>query len=80
MQSAWPVSCGSGSAKGGMAKPASGQADAQAGDFEDAYQRKWIARLIVSAARSHMAFGLMLHDLASGRVGTGSTVGAEAQD
>ena len=48
--------------KGVVAELASGRTDAMAGDFEDADQRKWIARAVVSAARSHVAFGLRLKD------------------
>jgi type IV secretion system T-DNA border endonuclease VirD2 len=46
--------------KGIVAELASGRTDALAGDFEDAGQRKWIARAVVSAAKSHVAFGLTL--------------------
>ena len=48
--------------KGVVAEIASGRTDALAGDFEDAGQRKWIARAVVSAAKSHVAFGLTLRD------------------
>jgi type IV secretion system T-DNA border endonuclease VirD2 len=48
--------------KGVVAELASGRTDALAGDFEDAGQRKWIARAVVSAAKSHVAFGLTLKD------------------
>ena len=41
---------------------ASGQTDALAMDFEEADQRTWIARAIISAAKSHVAFGLTLRD------------------
>ena len=44
------------------AELASGRTDALAGDFEDAGQRKWIARAVVSAAKSHVAFGLTLRE------------------
>lgn len=46
--------------KGVVAELASGRTDALAEDFEDADQRKWIARAVVSAAKSHVAFGLTL--------------------
>ncbi len=46
--------------KGVVAELASGRTDTLAGDFEDADQRKWIARAVVSAAKSHVAFGLTL--------------------
>jgi type IV secretion system T-DNA border endonuclease VirD2 len=45
-----------------VAELASGRTDQLAGDFEDAGQRKWIARAVVSAAKSHVAFGLTLKD------------------
>jgi type IV secretion system T-DNA border endonuclease VirD2 len=45
-----------------VAELASGRTDALAGDFEDAEQRKWIARAIVSATKSHVAFGLTLRE------------------
>ncbi len=48
--------------KGVVAELASGRTDALAGDFEDADQRKWIARAVVSAAKSHVAFGLTLKE------------------
>ncbi|EEW24992.1 relaxase/mobilization nuclease domain-containing protein [Rhodobacter ferrooxidans] len=48
--------------KGVVAELASGQTDALAGDFADADQRKWIARSVVSAAKSHVAFGLTLKE------------------
>ncbi|MGV8954174.1 MAG: hypothetical protein ACOH2M_23955, partial [Cypionkella sp.] len=46
--------------KGVVAGLASGRTDALTGDFEDADQRRWIARAIVSAAKSHVAFRLTL--------------------
>jgi type IV secretion system T-DNA border endonuclease VirD2 len=46
--------------KGVVAELASGRTDKLAGDFEDADQRKWIARAVVSAAKSHVAFGVTL--------------------
>jgi len=46
--------------KGVMAELASGRTDALAGDFEVADQRRWIARAVVSAAKSRVAFGLTL--------------------
>ncbi|MDQ1850504.1 relaxase/mobilization nuclease domain-containing protein [Gemmobacter fulvus] len=48
--------------KGIVAELASGRTDALAGEFEDAEQRKWIARAVVSAAKSHVAFGLTLKE------------------
>ncbi len=48
--------------KGVVAELASGRTDALAGDFADADQRKWIARAVVSAAKSHVAFGLTLKE------------------
>ena len=45
-----------------MAELASGRTDALAGDFADADQRKWIARAVVSAAKSHVALGLTLKE------------------
>ena len=46
--------------QGVVAELASGRTHALAGDFEDADERKWIARAVVSAAKSHVAFGLTL--------------------
>ncbi|WP_192931307.1 relaxase/mobilization nuclease domain-containing protein [Gemmobacter serpentinus] len=48
--------------KGVVAELASGRTHALAGDFEDADERKWIARAIVSSAKSHVAFGLTLKE------------------
>jgi type IV secretion system T-DNA border endonuclease VirD2 len=48
--------------KGVVAELASGRTEALAGDFEDADQRRWIARAVVSAAKSHVAFGLTLKE------------------
>ena len=48
--------------KGVVAELAGGRTDALAGDFEDADQRMWIARAVVSAAKAHVAFGLTLQD------------------
>lgn len=45
-----------------VAELASGRTDRLAGDFEDADQRKWIARAVVSAAKSHVVFGLTLRE------------------
>ena len=47
---------------GVVAELASGQTDALVGDFEDSDQRRWIARAVVSAAKSHVAFGLTLKE------------------
>jgi type IV secretion system T-DNA border endonuclease VirD2 len=49
--------------KGVVAELASGRTDSLAGDFEDAGQRKWIARAVVSAAKSHVALGLTLQEV-----------------
>jgi type IV secretion system T-DNA border endonuclease VirD2 len=46
-----------------VAELASGRTEALAGDFEDADQRQWIARAVVSAAKSHVAFGLTLKEV-----------------
>jgi type IV secretion system T-DNA border endonuclease VirD2 len=46
--------------KGVVAELATGQTESLAGDFEDAVQRSWIARAVVSAAKAHVAFGLTL--------------------
>jgi type IV secretion system T-DNA border endonuclease VirD2 len=46
--------------KGIVAELAAGRTDALAADFEDAEQRRWIAKAIVSAAKSHVAIGLTL--------------------
>lgn len=48
--------------KGVVAELSAGRTDALVGSFEDAGQRKWIARAVVSAAKSHVAFGLTLRD------------------
>jgi type IV secretion system T-DNA border endonuclease VirD2 len=48
--------------EGVVAELASGRTDALTGDFEDAGQRMWIARAVVSAAKSHVAFGLTLKE------------------
>ena len=48
--------------KGVVAELASGRTEALAEDFEDADQRKWIARAVVSAAKSHVALGLTLKE------------------
>ena len=48
--------------KGVVAELANGRTNALAGDFEDADQRMWIARAVVSAAKSHVAFGLTLRE------------------
>jgi type IV secretion system T-DNA border endonuclease VirD2 len=48
--------------KGVVADLASGRTDVLAGDFEDADQRTWIARAVVSAAKSHVAFRLTLKE------------------
>ena len=45
-----------------VAELAAGRTDALAEDFEDAEQRMWIARAIVSAAKSHVAFGITLRE------------------
>jgi type IV secretion system T-DNA border endonuclease VirD2 len=49
-----------------VAELASGRTDALAADFDDAEQRKWIARAVVSAAKSHVAFGLTLKQARQG--------------
>jgi type IV secretion system T-DNA border endonuclease VirD2 len=46
-----------------VAELASGRTDALAEDFNDADQRQWIARAVVSAAKSHVAFGLTLREV-----------------
>ena len=48
--------------KGVVADLASGRTDALTGDFEDADQRQWIARAVVSAAKSHVALGLTIRE------------------
>lgn len=48
--------------KGVVAELASGRTDALAGDFEDTSQRTWIAKAVVSVAKSHVAFGLTLRE------------------
>lgn len=42
---------------------AAGRTDALAGDVEDPTERQWIARALLSAARSHVAFGLTLKEI-----------------
>ena len=48
--------------KGIVAELSAGRTDALAGDFEDAEQRRWIARAVVSAAKAHVALGLTLKE------------------
>lgn len=48
--------------KGVVAELASCGTDALAEDFEDADQRNWIARAVISAAKSHVAFGVTLRE------------------
>ena len=48
--------------KGVVAELASGRTDTLAADFEDTNQRTWIAKAVVSAAKSHVAFGLTLRE------------------
>jgi len=43
---------------------AAGRTDALARDVEDEAERRWIARAVVSAAKSHVAFGLTLREAA----------------
>ncbi len=47
---------------GVVAELAAGRTEMLAGDFEDAEQRKWIAKAIVSSAMSHVALGLTLRE------------------
>ncbi|MDO9596830.1 MAG: hypothetical protein Q7J47_03845, partial [Azoarcus sp.] len=49
--------------KGVVDKLSSGRTDALAGDFEDSDQRRWIAKAVVSAAKSHVTFGLTLREV-----------------
>jgi type IV secretion system T-DNA border endonuclease VirD2 len=46
--------------KGVVADLAAGKTDALARDIESDEDRRWIARAVVSAAKSHVAFGLTL--------------------
>jgi type IV secretion system T-DNA border endonuclease VirD2 len=48
--------------KGVVAELASGRTDALARDFVDEDKRRWIAKAVVSAAKSHVAFGLTLRE------------------
>jgi type IV secretion system T-DNA border endonuclease VirD2 len=48
--------------KGVVAELAAGRTDALMGDFEHTEQRMWIARAVVSAAKSHVAFGMTLRE------------------
>lgn len=50
--------------EGVVAQLAAGRADALARDIEDEGERHWIARAVVSAAKSHVAFGLTLLEVA----------------
>ncbi|OJY36643.1 MAG: hypothetical protein BGP11_17030 [Rhodobacterales bacterium 65-51] len=50
--------------EGVVAQLAAGRADALARDIEDEGERHWIARAVVSAAKSHVAFGLTLREVA----------------
>ena len=47
-----------------VAELSAGQTNALMGDFEDAEQRNWIAKAVVSAAKSHVAFGPTLREAA----------------
>ena len=47
---------------GVVAELAAGRTEVLARDFADAVQRTWIARAVVSAAKSHVAFGLTLNE------------------
>jgi len=47
---------------GVVAELAAGRTEMLAGDFEDAEQRKWIAKAIVSSVMSHVAIGLTLRE------------------
>jgi type IV secretion system T-DNA border endonuclease VirD2 len=47
---------------GVVAELAAGRTEMLAGDVEDADQRKWIAKAIVSSAMSHVALGLTLRE------------------
>ena len=51
--------------EGVVADLASGRTDALARDVEDDAERRWIARAVVSAAKSHVAFGLTLKEARS---------------
>ncbi|MDP2082011.1 relaxase/mobilization nuclease domain-containing protein [Pseudotabrizicola sp.] len=48
--------------KGVVAELSNGRTDVLAADIKDADQRKWIARAVVSAAKSHVVFGLTLRE------------------
>lgn len=50
--------------EGVVAQLAAGRTDALARDVEDEAERHWIARAVVSAAKSHVAFGLTLREAA----------------
>ena len=65
--------------KGVVAELASGRTDALTGDFEDADQRKWIARAVVSAAKSHVAFGLTLKDARNAELSLSSRLDRQAK-
>jgi type IV secretion system T-DNA border endonuclease VirD2 len=65
--------------KGVVAELASGRTDSLAGDFEDADQRKWIARAVVSAAKSHVAFGLTLKEARQGERSLSDRIDRQAQ-
>lgn len=45
-----------------VAELAAGRTEALAGDVSDPERRRWIARAVVSAAKSHVAFGLTLRE------------------
>ena len=66
--------------KGVVAELASGRTDALAGDFTDEDQRTWIARAVVSAAKSHVAFGLTLKEAREGERLLAPSLGRDAQD
>jgi type IV secretion system T-DNA border endonuclease VirD2 len=65
--------------KGAVAELASGRTDKLAGDFKDADQRKWIARAVVSAAKSHVAFGLTLKEARQGERSLSNRIDRQAQ-
>jgi type IV secretion system T-DNA border endonuclease VirD2 len=64
---------------GFVAELAAGRTDALSGDFEDADQRKWIARAVVSASKSHVAFGLTLREANRAERDLSGSVGREAE-
>ncbi|WP_206752327.1 hypothetical protein, partial [Gemmobacter caeni] len=59
---------------------AAGRTDVLARDVEDEAERRWIARAVVSAAKSHVAFGLTLREVAKTEQTLASLPARDEQD